>query len=515
MALAGATRRLFVARLACVDIPAFPLQLLCQKHEEWRGCSIVVIAEDKPQGLILWVNEKARQQRILPGQRYAYALSLAKDLRAGVISQDAIDSATSKIVKLLSDFSPEIEPYVDQPGVYWLNVAGLGRLFRTPLAWAKAIRAQLKKSALTCSVVVGYTRFATYATCRQLSKESKPGNRIKIFGDHQQETRTAHQVLLERLDLEPKFRDTLTKLGIATMGEFVSLPPGGLLERFGKEAWNLHRLARGACWDPLQPQQPHEPIQQSLLLDDPESNSTRLLFYIKRLLHPLLTKLAQRHSALATLYIDFELYRSSTKRSLEIIKPAEPTLDDRSLLRLVHLRLESSPVSAGVEAIAISAEHVRATAEQLALFAQKPRRDLRAANEAFARIRADLGNDSIQRVSIQQGHLPEAQYGWQRVEQAQLPKPQPPLSYRPLIRRIYRKPILLPPQNRQARNDGWLLRDLAHGPVTRLLGPYIISGGWWLAEIQREYHYAQTRNGVWLWVYFDKRKRRWFLHGEM
>ncbi|MFB3820091.1 MAG: DNA polymerase Y family protein, partial [Candidatus Methylomirabilales bacterium] len=69
-------------RLACIDLPAFPLQLLLQDHPEWRGLPAAVVAEDKPQAALLWVNEHARRAGILPGQRYAAALSLALDLRA-------------------------------------------------------------------------------------------------------------------------------------------------------------------------------------------------------------------------------------------------------------------------------------------------------------------------------------------------------------------------------------------------------------------------------------------------
>src|SRR3989304_5548879 len=48
-------------RLACVDLPAFPLQLLLKRRPEWAAQPVAVVAEDKPQGLVLWVNEKARQ----------------------------------------------------------------------------------------------------------------------------------------------------------------------------------------------------------------------------------------------------------------------------------------------------------------------------------------------------------------------------------------------------------------------------------------------------------------------
>ena len=48
-------------------------------------------------------------------------------------------------------------------------------------------------------------------------------------------------------------------------------------------------------------------------------------------------------------------------------------------------------------------------------------------------------------------------------------------------------------------------------------GPYIISGGWWGsgAEVHREYRFVRTGEGPWLWIYYDRKRRGWFLHGKV
>src|SRR4030095_12070384 len=71
----GVMRSFAMVRLACVDLPAFPLQLLFRRHPEGVAHPPAVGGKDKPQGLILWVNEKGRQLGVLPGLRYAAALS--------------------------------------------------------------------------------------------------------------------------------------------------------------------------------------------------------------------------------------------------------------------------------------------------------------------------------------------------------------------------------------------------------------------------------------------------------
>ena len=105
---------------ACVDVPALPLQMLqrrmAEAGDEWRDKPIAVVDQDKPQGEILFVNEVAHQGRILPGMRYAAALSLDADLRAGVISEEpnafskrAGDEVTG-CRKVLCHFSTSVVP---------------------------------------------------------------------------------------------------------------------------------------------------------------------------------------------------------------------------------------------------------------------------------------------------------------------------------------------------------------------------------------------------------------------
>jgi protein ImuB len=296
----------------------------------------------------------------------------------------------------------------------------------------------------------------------------------------------------------------------------VRLPGGGILERFGSEAHRLYQLAAGERWDPLVPEPPPEAPDERVLLDDEERDITRLVFSIKGAVDRLLARLAVRARAITALHLELTLRHAVGKTCprADCIVPATATLDSRALVRLCHLRLEGRPPEAPVIAIRVWADDVAASREQLALFAQRPRRDLRAADEAIARVRAELGDDAVVHAVVREGHLPEARYAWQRLIHARVPEPRP-VSVRPLVRRIHPRPQLLPAQMTNVRDDGWLLSGLETGSVVRLDGPYLVSGGWWANEIQREYHFAETRRGDCHWLYFDRARRRWYLHGEV
>lgn len=497
-------------RLACVDLPTFPLQLLLKRHSEWRHRPAAVVAEDKPQGLILWVNEKARQSGVLPGWRYAAAFALASELRAGEVSPAEINEAVTALTTQLMRFSPEVEPAALEPGVFWLNRAGLERLYSAPAKWLRALHKDIHAQGFHANIVAGFSRFGTYAV-------AKVTRGTLIFSDPAEERSATEKIPLSRLDIEAEFRDALFKLGIETVGALLSLPPGGLRERFGVRAHHLYRMAAGEVEAPFNPSKPEAPVMQRCILDDAENDTTRLLFIIKQQLRPLLAMLAARAQALAGLWLLLLLDKQG--RLKEQIRPAVPTLDAAQIVDLVRLRLESLKFAAGVVEIELTAEAAAATAEQLRLFSDQPARDLDAANRALARLRAEFGDQAVVHARLTNGHLPEARFAWEPLGRINLPKNDLNVLNCPttkvLVRRIAAKPIQLSGGPYHTHEDGWLLLGPKHGTVDKLTGPYIFSGGWWNREIHREYYFAETRRGDILWLYFDRVRRRWFLQGSV
>jgi protein ImuB len=182
-----------------------------------------------------------------------------------------------------------------------------------------------------------------------------------------------------------------------------------------------------------------------------------------------------------------------------------------------------------VTEIELKAEGCPATHEQLRFFAERPTRDLDAANRALARLRAEFGDEVVVRAKLTDGHLPEARFTWEPLTRVKLPRSdlnglnglncstasrEKQAACGMLVRRIMAKPMPLPSgPHRTTHEDGWLLLGPKYGTVDKLSGPYVFSGGWWNREIHREYYFAETRRGDLLWVYYDRVRRRWFLQG--
>jgi protein ImuB len=577
-----------VDRRACVDVPALALQLLVRAHPDWAAFACAVVDADEPNGRLLWVNERAWRARLRPGMRYASALALDRRLRAGVVAAGEIETAVGAIIETLRRHTPHVEPSREEAGVFWLDANGLESLYTSTEAWAGIVARDIRAAGYDARLAVGFTRFGTYALAKTLPR------RVLVCRSEDEERRRMRDVALDRLGIDPDLARKLARLGVRTAGDFLDLPGDGIRRRFGNDAWRLHRRARGETWDPLVPLAPEDPLRRSLLLEDPVTDSGLVLFLVRRLLALLLGPTAARGKAVRSLAISLHRSLKRDRPSLVFtVRAAEPTLDEAVLVDLVRLRLESellfasparsSPGSmrelagASIIEIEVEAEAADAREDQLRLFHERTRRDLSAGARALARVRAELGEGSVVRAVLRQGHLPEASFAWEPIETIPAPSPRIVLE-KPLVRRIEDRPLALPPRPFRERDDSWiplignpsgpakatygqgkdrglLLADgdsrdawkkdhrgtdagsfardgrdaasalrretaskrsgAAHGRVENMAGPYILSGGWWNREMHREYHYASTEHGEILWVYYDRQRRRWFLAGKI
>ncbi|MFO1053752.1 MAG: DNA polymerase Y family protein [Planctomycetota bacterium] len=502
-------------RLACVDVPALPLQVLLQRESEWAGHPVAVVERDEPQGRILWVNEAARRARVLPGRRYAEGLSLTAELRAATVDADAITSAVEGLCRGLAQYSPVVEPSTAEPGVFWMDARGLCGLFASLEEWAEGVVAQIAGLGFVARIVVGFTRFRSYAIAR-----GREGARWQVIASPQDETRRADSVRLDRLGIAPRLRDALDRLGIDTVGGLRRLPPGGLLERFGKDAHGLHEIVLGRGTDALVPHfEIPTPVDRFVRdPEDPRLDAQGLVFLGKQGIGRLCHDLAARGEALKTLHVTILL--DGAEPITTQVTPADPTLDEMQITEIFRLRiesiaqqtLESLPGGVDLDGLELRCESVRATREQLELFAEAPRRDPKVVDRVLARLRARLGDAAVCRAVLRAGHLPEARFRFEPLQHLATADHGGEVSPI-LVRRILQRPQPLGDQ--RPGPDGWFAGGLEAGPVRRLHGPYVVSGGWWAVEQHREYHFAETDRGDVLWLFHDRARRRWFTQGQV
>jgi len=519
-----------VDRLACVNVIALPLQLLGHRHPSWVDEGpMAVVDEDAPDGTIEWVDKQARRARIRPRMRYAEGLSIRRDLRAGTVEEAEIEEAVAATTETLRDYSPFVETDATEAGIFWLDASGLEGVFDSPAGWGEAIAETLRtRHDLYSSVVVGFTRFGTYAVARAARK-------VVVFPEIAEERETARRVSLRRAGLAPKLCDRLEKLGVETVGQFIRLPPAGVRRRFGEPAHRFHRRARGDLELPLQADLSDGPLETRVAFEGAVAVESRLVFAIKRELNPIFGRLAERQYRVT----DLELALRDGEGTFETlrIRPASPTTDGARLMELIRLKLENRSLDRGVEAADVTVRTRRPETRQMQLFAEKPPRDLEAANRALERLRAEFGRRAVVRAVLRDAHLPEARFEWEPLQQLEAPDrwndgvptaengdtngsndlpaaddaDDTDLQTRPpLIRRLWQTPR--PLRARQTAGDQL---ELPAGDGVFLGGPYLISGAWWVREVRRAYYFAQRPSGELLWLFWDDRRERWFEQGQV
>lgn len=502
----GGRRSALTKRAAAIVLPALPLQILLRDKPSWRGTPVAVAEGDGPDAPLLFVNEAARKKRLRPGARQGTARDLVPDLRTKVVPPEHVRATSDELIAALQTFSPRVEPDEHFDGCFFVDPTGLGGLYGGLSGWARTVHGYLEGRGLRAAVVVGFTRYRALALGRL-----RGGPRV--LRGAKEERLSAGAVPLRELALPADLCDGLGMLGVETLGAFLALPAGELADRFGPTAARLHGLFDGDPQLPMQPRAFDEPVQAGFAVEPPDLDVHRLLFGIKGALHDAMGRLGARGDHLAALTLCFEL--EAGPDHVERVEAAAPTADALLILDLVRLRLSDVHLGDRVEHVTLEAEGARAVAEQLATPGQRPRRDLAAADRAIARLRAAYGVESVTRAELRPAHLPEARFRFAPTAEVSVPTrpgPEPAKAPPPLVRRVLRRPRPLAAQPPDNASEGPVL-DRAHGTLLRLLGPYRVSGGWWVREVERDYYYAETSSGAVLWLYFDRPRGRWFLHG--
>lgn len=438
-------------------------------------------------------------------------------LRAEAQPAQAITAAVDALFERLLAFSPHVEPSLAEPGLFWLDPNGLEHVHGDLARWARSVHLALKHARHDASVVVGFRRGGVYALARVRTGPL-------VLRDPAEEDRLAARVPLARLGSFPNtLRGELALLGIQTVGALLRLPVAQFRVRYGKEAAQLHDFLAGRAWSPLVPRMLEEPVAIEVEIDPPDDDPARLLFGLKGVLHPVAEALAPKHEGIVAIELVLHLERAApdgTRVHRERIETAAPTLEVVQIIELVRLRLATVSLPSPVVLVTATLERVRVHPRQFALLrdatgmAANKSRDLDAAARALARLRASFGQGSVTRARLHDAHLPEARFRYEPVRDVSTPRGRAggPSSVPPcLVRRLLPTPAPLPPVPVH-EPEAWLGH---HGALRAMLGPYRVAGGWWSPRGRRErdYYFAETRRGEILWIFYDRPRRAWFLHG--
>lgn len=492
-----------MVRLACISLPKIDLQIIAQRHPGWKQLPAAVVTEEKPLGWITAANRLAYAAGVKPGMRYASALGICPELRAGVVDFEEREGLRARLIGLLRRFTPEVEPARDDPALFWVNAGGLERIYGTPAKWAGSIEAAIDAEGLVCSIAVGFSRFGTYAA-------AKVKRQITVFDREDVEEAAALRAPVGVLPFDHEVLLRLHHLGVVTVRDFNRFSPGALRRRFGPQVEALQRFSRGEERLPVQSVGEPAALRREMRLLYPEASMEALLHHQLSLLRELVAHAWAQQQVISELTLEFcperwpGVSESDDGCTVERVLTARPTRDQATLERLLRLRLEHLRLPGPVVRLSLEASLRPTDRAQDDLFETAGRRDPAKALAALGEIRAEMGNDAVQIATLEDSHLPERRFAWRRFDRLVPSGPAAGGATGVLVRRMLGEPL---PLTRLPRE---FLGTSGH---TATNGPYELTGGWWHHPYRREYYYLHDSNGRTLWVYFDADEERWFVQG--
>jgi protein ImuB len=368
----------------------------------------------------------------------------------------------------------------------WLELGASCALFQGHLALLAAIERELTQLELSHVCALAPSPTAAALLTRAAAR------------DHaltRSQLRTQLDKLpLQLLELPEKTLAALAASGLRRIGEVLVLPAAAIARRFEPETLLYLRRLCAEVADPRPAWRLPETYQARCEFGVEVRTSTALLFPLQRLLLEFQGYLRARDCSVQRFTLEFEHYRQPVSRVTIGLSAAGR--DAAQFLTLVRERLHSLALPAPVSALRVTADEFTAPAiVQTDLFGNDAQ-PLQQLQRLLDRLRARLGDDSIQALALEADHRPER--GWRFITPEKLgaggTDANPDSPSRPC----------------------WLLREpiRIETPASLLRGPERIESGWWDgADVSRDYYLARTHQGARVWVFRDRRQDAWYLQG--
>ena len=469
----------------CLDFPDLPLAVFARGAARELS-AVVSSASHRPD--VVAANDVARRRGIVPGLSIAAALALDPGLAIHLRDERAEAHALKSIALWAGQWTSTIA--IEPPASLLLEIAAGLNYFGGLEKLLGYIDVGL--AAIGFSAVV-----ATAPTAGAASLFARAGRTIVIA----EETDWARKLCVLPVALLVNAQDaleTLSGIGVRTIGELLALPRDGVARRFGQALLDETDRALGGQPDPQPPFVPPERYHGQLELPAPVEEVESLLFGVKRLVAELAGFLHGRGAGVTRLRCDL-VHEDVAPTSIVVGLTATRQIEH--IMNVLRERLARETLPDRVEAIRIVSEEIAPLGAKEGDFFTVARKDGEAGAQLIERLRARLGEDAVRTLELRADHRPELAGGETTLspfdklrENGSMVQP---LPLRPL----------------------WLLsspRRLGADPIAEIRlvsGPERIETGWWDGfEVGRDYFVGRNARGEALWLYRE-RGGEWFVHG--
>jgi protein ImuB len=300
---------------------------------------------------------------------------------------------------------------------------------------------------------------------------------------------TLLQYPVTELQVSKKIAHNLIQSGLKSIRAVLQLPRAALTRRFGPEFSSyLQRLLGEQADIPPLFKMP-ERYQRDLTCINTVDSVEAVSFPLQRLVQELTHYLVSRDVAVESFMI-LLLHRQQPASRLDL-QFTSAQRDPVAIFEQLRLQLERLHLPEPIIQVSVIAEKfVAADTQQKQLFFSADTQ-LADWHAVLDRLRARLGVASIRSLSLVNDHRPER--AWSTTISPHSKMQQAITAQRPL----------------------WLLNPQQLATPPQITGhPERIEAGWWEGcDDTRDYYLATSSQGATWWVYWDRSKRQWFLHG--
>ena len=468
---------------SCLHFPDLPLAVF-RRSETHAAPAVVASASHRPD--VVAASDAARKRGIVPGLSLAAALALDPDVAIHLRDERAESHALRSIALWAGQWTSAIA--LEPPACVLLEIAGGVNYFGGLEKLLGRIDIGLAS--------IGYPGIvATAPTAGAASLFARAGRAI-VVEDLAEGERQLAALPIALVPEAHAVLDTLSGIGVRTIGQFLDLPRDGAARRFGQALLDEIDRARGALTDPRPPFIPPERYHGQLELPAPVDEVEALLFGVKRLVAELAGFLHGRGSGVTRLRCDL-VHEDAPPTS--ILLGLTATRQVEHIMNVLRERLVRGPLPDRVEAIRLASEETAPLSAKESDFFPVEGRSGEAGAQLIERLRARLGEYAVRTLELRADHRPELSGGeTMAVGLATQVGNGGAHALRPL----------------------WLLRspralgtDPAAAQLKLLSGPERIESGWWDGnDIGRDYFVGCNTRGETLWL-FRERQGEWFVHG--
>jgi protein ImuB len=527
-------------RIACLLVPDLPLHAELRASPELRGHPLVITTGRGFRAEVLAASREALRQGIRKGQTLPRVRALCPETEVRIASPILERASREAMLDVALSLGPRAELADRASGLFlsegavYVDASGIDALHDDERTFASVFHARAERAGIRGVVTLASSRGIARLAARHLSHlarltdptssadpESIETTRIL---SPEKELAFLSPLPIDLLDPDDRTAQALTRFGIHRIRDLLRLPRRDLAARLGPGLLALVARARGEESEPPIAEPRVGSLEEGIDLEAPIESLEPLSFVFRGLVSRLTERLRLRSLGCVELRLGLELVNGA--RESRRIGVASPCQDERVLLRLLRLGMESNPPAAAIERVALVSEGIPLCREQLDFFLPRGPSPSEL-DQTLAELGAICGAERVGSPELVDDHRPDAfavkpfsKRKLRSKNQPRTPRREQVASREPTPR----KPrltlrALRPPLRAEVRIERghpvFLRSAVSQGEVIHSAGPWRTTGHWW----EKSTHFAidhydvQMSDGSVLRLRFDWRTKWWQIDG--